>query len=127
MPLFQIRLFILYQAPHSQALAPTCCALFLVFNLSLNNPLLSQPIGRGHLNTLWEKDKMLVAIVARRQALIFDLDLHVNLSGVNTVALESVESTLLYLRQRESGSMEIAHGVCMFYENVLKIGGLYDF
>ena len=28
MPLFRLRLFILYQAPHSQALAPVCDALF---------------------------------------------------------------------------------------------------
>ena len=27
MPLFWLRLFILYQAPHSRALAPACCAL----------------------------------------------------------------------------------------------------
>ncbi|XP_053408727.1 uncharacterized protein LOC123559383 isoform X2 [Mercenaria mercenaria] len=42
--------------------------------------------------------------------------------GVNAIALESVESTLLYLRMSLSTSVEVARGVCSFYENALKAG-----
>ena len=43
MPLFQLEFFILYQAPHSRALAPTCGALVFKWGLSdrhfMSNPL----------------------------------------------------------------------------------------
>lgn len=42
--------------------------------------------------------------------------------GVNAVALESVESTLLYLRLSISTSVEVARALCTFYENALKGG-----
>ncbi|XP_052807121.1 uncharacterized protein LOC128236279 [Mya arenaria] len=42
--------------------------------------------------------------------------------GMNTVALGSAESSLLYLRQQHSLSTEVALALCAFYENALKAG-----
>ncbi|WAR05570.1 hypothetical protein MAR_020939 [Mya arenaria] len=42
--------------------------------------------------------------------------------GMNTVALGSAESSLLYLRQQHSLSTEVALALCSFYENALKAG-----
>ncbi|KAL4229590.1 hypothetical protein ACF0H5_012628 [Mactra antiquata] len=42
--------------------------------------------------------------------------------GVNVIATENVESTLLYLRLLLSTNSEIAKAVCTFYENILKVG-----
>jgi len=44
------------------------------------------------------------------------------MSGVNLVALEGTESTLLYLRLKHSIDHDVALAVLAFYENALKAG-----
>lgn len=41
---------------------------------------------------------------------------------MNIVALQSVESTLLYLRQSMAYSVDVARAVCIFYENIMNAG-----
>jgi hypothetical protein len=48
----------------------------------------------------------------------------IQIVGINAVALESVESILLYLRLSISTSVEVARALGTFYENSLK-GGKY--
>ena len=45
--------------------------------------------------------------------------------GMNAVALQSVESTLLYLRQSMTLNVDVARAVCVFYENALHAGKIY--
>ena len=44
---------------------------------------------------------------------------------MNAVALQSVESTLLYLRQSMTLNIDVARAVCVFYENALHAGKIY--
>lgn len=41
---------------------------------------------------------------------------------MNAVALQSVESTLLYLRQSMALNVDVARAVCVFYENAMHAG-----
>ena len=54
MPLFRIRLFMLYQAPHSRALSPACSALVSPF------PKFLRVFSRSFLKIQWEKEKLLL-------------------------------------------------------------------
>ena len=74
MPLCKLGLFILYQAPHSQALASTCGALVLVTStscLSLAfNPLPNDKVLDKTISKAFADDKLNIALVNRPENMV---------------------------------------------------------